>query len=330
MSLAFHVYHPGAKAIFDVTSTLITGEKEAYLVDAQFQKQYAEELAARIKASGKELKVIYISHFDPDYYFGLNVVADAFPKARILSTAQTAWMISASMDDKLTVWKKALGEDAPSRFILPEAVKELPPLEGEEIRIVTCPDDEMHSFLYVPSEKTVLGGVSLAEDCHPWMADTKGLDELDKWIRQVETMASLAPERVIASHHYSDEKEGNPSILSCTLEYLKTYREALASGKTSDAIVSIMSEKYPFLGGKDTLAFGARVITGVEPWVRKNLYPGIGHHVIMDFSPVSVFDVEFKDNKILTFTQTAGEGKGYSDTTPFTAVETADHVYMVH
>lgn len=58
MSLAFHIYHPGAKAIFDVTSTVITGEKEAFLVDAQFQKQYAEELAARIKDSGKELKVI--------------------------------------------------------------------------------------------------------------------------------------------------------------------------------------------------------------------------------------------------------------------------------
>ena len=198
MSLAFHIYHPGAKAIFDVTSTVITGEKEAFLVDAQFQKQYAEELAARIKDSGKELKVIYISHFDPDYYFfdpdyyffdpdyyfGLDVLAEAFPKARILSTAQTAWMISAIMNDKLAVWKKALGEDAPSRFILPEAVKELPKLEGEEIKIVTCPDDEMHSFLYVPSEKTVLGGVSLAEDSHPWMADTKGLDELDKWIRQ--------------------------------------------------------------------------------------------------------------------------------------------------
>ena len=59
MSLAFHVYHPGAKAIFDVTSTLITGEKDAFLVDAQFQKQYAEELVQLIKDSGKELQVIY-------------------------------------------------------------------------------------------------------------------------------------------------------------------------------------------------------------------------------------------------------------------------------
>ena len=89
MSLAFHIYHPGAKAIFDVTSTVITGEKEAFLVDAQFQKQYAEELAARIKDSGKELKVIYISHFDPDYYFGLETLTQAFPDAKVLASAPT-------------------------------------------------------------------------------------------------------------------------------------------------------------------------------------------------------------------------------------------------
>lgn len=273
MSLAFHIYHPGANAIFDVTSTLIAGETEAFLVDDQFQKQYAEELVKPLKDSGKELKVIYIFHFDSDYYFGLDVLADAFPKARILSTAQTAWMISASMEDKLAVWKKALRKDAPARFILPEAVKELPLLEGEEIRIVTCPDDEMHSFLYVPSAKTILGGVSLAEDSYPWMADTKGLDELDKWIRQVETMQALAPEQVIASHHYQDERKGNPVILSCTLEYLKYYRDALTSGNTADAIVSIMSEKYPDLEGKDTLAFGAGSLPARSPGPAKTFTP---------------------------------------------------------
>lgn len=178
MSLAFHMYHPGAKAIFDVTSTLITGEKDAFLVDAQFQKQYAEELVQLIKDSGKELKVIFISHFDPDYYFGLDVLADAFPKARILSTAQTAWIISASRDDKLVVWKKALGEDAPSRFILPEAVKELPKLEGEEIRIITCPDDEMHSFLYVPSEKQCWAAYPWPKTAIPGWLTPKGLT---KW-----------------------------------------------------------------------------------------------------------------------------------------------------
>lgn len=134
MSLSFKVYHSGPKAIFDVTSTIIYGEKDAFLVDAQFQKSKAQEVVREIKALGKELKVIFISHFDPDYYFGLSVIHDAFPNAEILSTAQTAWMISATMEPKLKVWKDALGDDKPDRFIVPKAVKELPLLENHEIK----------------------------------------------------------------------------------------------------------------------------------------------------------------------------------------------------
>lgn len=98
-------------------------------------------------------------------------------------------MISATMDAKLGVWKDALGDDKPDHFIVPKAVNELPLLENHEIRIIRNGDDETHSFLYVG---TILGGVSLAEGNHPWMVDTKGLDELDKWIIQVETMKSLS------------------------------------------------------------------------------------------------------------------------------------------
>ena len=35
-------------------------------------------------ASGKQLTTIYISHGDPDYYFGLDTLTAAFPKAKVL------------------------------------------------------------------------------------------------------------------------------------------------------------------------------------------------------------------------------------------------------
>lgn len=325
--LHFKVYSPDEKAIFKVTSTIIYGDTDAYLVDAQFQKHYAEEVVKEIKALGKNLKLVYISHFDPDYYFGLDVIHAAFPEAKIVSTAQTAWMISASKDDKLTVWKDQLGGDAPVELIVPEAVKELPPLEGNEIRIIRTRDDETHSFLYVPSEKTVLGGVSLSENVHPWMADTKGLDGLDKWIRQVESMKALAPAHVIPSHDQAATCDTH--ILDCTIEYLKAYRDAVASGKTASAIIAIMKEKFPELGGLPSLEFGAKVITGEAPWAVKTLYPGVEHHVTADFTP-TVFELDFKDNHIMSFLQTAGEGKGYTDTMPYTAIETAPNVFMVY
>ena len=66
-TLTLDVYNPGDKAIFPVTSVLVSGEKDAILVDAQFGKSQAEQVVEKIRASGKQLTTIYISHGDPDY-----------------------------------------------------------------------------------------------------------------------------------------------------------------------------------------------------------------------------------------------------------------------
>ena len=67
---------------------------------------------------------------------------------------------------------------------------------------------------------------------HPWMADIKGLSELDKWIRRI-----FSPERVIAGHNEQSESGSDPAILSFTLAYLKDCREAAERAKSADTIV---------------------------------------------------------------------------------------------
>lgn len=80
--LRLEVYNPGEKAIFAVSSELLVGQREAMLIDAQFSRADAEQLVKRIQASGKTLSTIYISHGDPDFYFGLDVLKAAFPRRR--------------------------------------------------------------------------------------------------------------------------------------------------------------------------------------------------------------------------------------------------------
>ena len=80
--LTLDVYNPGAAAIFPVSSVLISGDKDAILVDAQFGKAQALQVVDKIRASGKHLTTIYISHGDPDYYFGLETLTQAFPTPR--------------------------------------------------------------------------------------------------------------------------------------------------------------------------------------------------------------------------------------------------------
>ncbi|MGO1268452.1 MAG: MBL fold metallo-hydrolase, partial [Pseudomonas bubulae] len=83
--LTLDVYNPGAAAIFPVSSVLISGDKDAILVDAQFGKAQARQVVDKIRASGKHLTTIYISHGDPDYYFGLETLTQAFPDAKVVA-----------------------------------------------------------------------------------------------------------------------------------------------------------------------------------------------------------------------------------------------------
>src|SRR5439155_16663384 len=52
------------------TATLITGEREAMLVDAGFTRADGHRLVGEVLDSGRTLTTVFISHADPDYYWG--------------------------------------------------------------------------------------------------------------------------------------------------------------------------------------------------------------------------------------------------------------------
>jgi glyoxylase-like metal-dependent hydrolase (beta-lactamase superfamily II) len=111
--LHLQTFHPGPQAMFSVSSVLIEGRHDAILVNAQFGASDARKLVELIRASGKQLTTIYISHGDPDYYFGLATLQDAFPQARIVATAQTVAHIQQTQAGKLAYWGPKMGADVP-------------------------------------------------------------------------------------------------------------------------------------------------------------------------------------------------------------------------
>jgi len=159
--LHLEVYNPGAKGIFPVSSEIISGAHEAILIDAQFQRSDAEAVVQKLKASGKTLTTVYISQSDPDYYFGLDVIRAAFPRAKIVATPQTVAAIKASMDGKLAYWGPILKDNAPKTPVLPDVLHaDHLTLEGRtiEIKELNGPD-AARTYLWIPSIKTVAGGV---------------------------------------------------------------------------------------------------------------------------------------------------------------------------
>ena len=93
-----------------------------------------------------------------------------------------------------------LKSDAPSEIIIPKAVTSIPDVEGHKLEIITTVNDPAHSFVWIPSLKTIAGGISVSIDTHLWLAATKGYDGIDKWVGQIDKMKALHPSKVIASH----------------------------------------------------------------------------------------------------------------------------------
>ncbi len=266
--LKVSVFNPGAASIFPTSAELIEGPSEVMLVDATFQKNDAETLVAMIKATGKKLNTIYISYADPDAYFGLDVITAAFPEAKVLATPTTVADIRASVDGKLGYWGPILGENTPEKTILPEVFEgDVLTVDGEEVKIVGLDGhDPRHTFLWLPSIKTVLGGVLLEENEHLWIADRQTLESRQDWLKTLDQIEALAPERVIPAH-FSGKSTENMDSVSFTRGYLLAFEEEAAKAADSGALIAAMKARYPDLeGGAQSLEIGAKVTKGEMKW----------------------------------------------------------------
>src|ERR1700712_1153806 len=80
---------PGKEALMWVanSATLISGERDAVLVDTFLTTEQSRTLVDWVAASGKNLTAIYITHGHGDHFFGLAPLLERFPKARAFATA---------------------------------------------------------------------------------------------------------------------------------------------------------------------------------------------------------------------------------------------------
>lgn len=265
--LDLSVYNPGMEAIFQVSSTLIMGKNEALLIDAQFAGQDAQALAELVRGSGRELGVIYISHGDPDYYFGLGVMREAFPKARIQATQATIDHIRETRDDKLKTWGPKLGPNAPERIIMPD----LAPcrgleLEGAALEIIgldgPTPD---RSFIWIPSVRAVVGGIPVVSGEHVLMADTPTPESHHHWLQTLERIRSLNPEIVVPGHRLP-ESPCTMAAVDFTEAYIRAYDQEAAKAKDSGELIQGMTARFPGLAGLPNLELSAQVSLGEMQW----------------------------------------------------------------
>ena len=248
---------------FGVTSTLIEGDKEVLLVNAQFSKSEALRIAADILDRGKTLKTIFVSYGDPDFYFGLDVFKQYFPNVQIIATPETVKHIQDTQALKVAYWGPQMGANAPSKIIVPQAytAKTLK-LENESIEIK---GQKELTYLWLPSAKAVVGGIPVSSGIHLWMADTPTTKDRNEVIQALENIKASNPKVVVPAHMKEGAAEGLNAV-NFSIDYLKQYEKVAKATKSSADLIKMMQKQYPDLAESGSLALGAKVVKGEMKW----------------------------------------------------------------
>ncbi len=264
--LKIQVYNASENS-FGVASIIISGKTDVVLIDAQFTLADAEKVAQEIKASGKKLTTIYVSHGDPDFYFGLEVFKKYFPEVTAYASPATVEHIKATAQKKLEVWGERLGKNITSNAILPQVLKgNSIDLEGQKLEIIGLEDFSNKTFVWIPSIKAVVGGINVfGTTFNLWMADAQTPEARKSWIAVLDKITALHPEIVIPAHA-NNNSPFDISAVNHTKNYIQFYEEALKTNKTSESLITAIKAKYPTLTFETALQIGAKVNTGEMKW----------------------------------------------------------------
>ncbi len=264
--LTVQVYNADSGS-FHVNAVLVAGQTDAVLLDTGFTRADALRIVAMVLDSKKTLKTIYISQADPDYYFGIEVLKQHFPQAQVVATAPTLKKIEATLATKLQVWGPRMGANAPKAVPLPQVLTgSTLTLEGQTLEIRGLDDPLPHrSYVWIPSIKTIAGGVNVFGGLHLWTADTQSVQERLDWARKLGTMAALNPSTVIPGHSLPGQKH-DASQIAWSQAYLARFEQALPQAANSAALIQTMKQAYPEAGLGIALDIGAKVNKGEMKW----------------------------------------------------------------
>lgn len=239
---------------YDVNSTMIAGEKDMLVIDPQFTLSEAHRLAAEILESKKTLTLIYVTHPHPDHLFGLAVLHQAFPMAKIVALPATVNAAKTGWPARQKFWFPTYGNNIPGPDpVLPEELTE-PYLtfEGERFP-VTGPlqgaDGPGNSFVSIPSLKAVVTGDIVFD--HVYFGVPKDAAR-ENWEKTIDQIAALHPAIVVPGHQGPGATD-DMSAVTFMKRYIEDWDKNAAASHSAAEMKAKVLAQYPNLGMEYTL-----------------------------------------------------------------------------
>jgi glyoxylase-like metal-dependent hydrolase (beta-lactamase superfamily II) len=256
---------PGEKARYwsPISATLISGERDAVLVDALLTVGQADNLVEWIAAHDRNLAAVYITHGHGDHWFGLGAVLDRFPHARAfaLPAAIEQMRVGSTPEFLASFWTPRFDGKIPRELVFPEPLEGTTiDLEGHELVVVDLghTDTDQTSCLHVPDIGLVVAGDAVYNDVHLYLAESGPPGRRD-WIAALDTIESLHPRSVIAGHQRAG-RHGGPELIAETRQYIRDFDRIAETTATAQELYDQVLALYPDRINPDALRLSAQAV----------------------------------------------------------------------
>ena len=256
---------PGAREMkwSPISSTLISGKRDAVLVDTAITIDQNQRLVEWIAAGGKNLTTIYATHGHGDHFFGANTIQKRFPKARLVATREVIAVMQkqASAPVVNAYWKTRFpGQIDSTLGVADELRGGVIELEGEQL--VSVPlghtDTESTTCLHAPSIGLAVCGDAVYNDVHLHLGESNAEGQKE-WIAALDKVESLSPVAVIAGHKRPGAPD-TPDTIEETRKYIRDFGRIAANTETASELYEQMLAIYPDRVNPAILWYSARAV----------------------------------------------------------------------
>jgi len=231
-----------------ISSTLISGERDAVLVDTAITVDQNQKLVDWIVASGKNLTAIYATHGHGDHFFGVHTIQRAFPGARFVTRKEAIDVMREQASDAVveSYWKSRFPGQIDSTLVVADELEGgVLELEGEQLVSVSLghTDTDSTTCLHVPSIALAVCGDALYNDVHLHLGES-GAEGRKEWIAALDTIESLKPIAAIAGHKRPGASD-TPDNIEATRKYIRDFDSIACGTETTLELYEEMLAIYP-------------------------------------------------------------------------------------
>lgn len=274
------IVHRFQASLFPVNAYLVETADAVIAVDATLGMSDGRAIGARVKATGKPLAGVIVTHSHPDHYGGLTALLEEVP-APIYSVAGVRDVIRRDDDEKEQILRPMFGDEWAKRRTFPNRVvadDKRVAIADEVFRVIDVgPCESPHDSWWVlegaDGPSTAFVGDVAYSHMHAYLAD--GYHEA--WLKNIARAKRELPTDVRLMIGHGEPTQGHV-LLDWQADYISRLLEAIRQGVERDgldgeALADAVTTRMKALLPNDDLLFLMRL--SVAP-LRRQLFSRTG------------------------------------------------------